>query len=97
MKKEQNFTYLDDELIFTHTINNFTTPTSLVLFSLNKSDGTLYSGTNDCKIYSAKFYDSDALIRDYIPVLDKNKRPCLFDKVDKKCYYNQGTGEFLYG
>ena len=50
-----------------------------------------------CKYYYFKLYDNDTLVRDYIPVLDKNNRPCLFDKVEKKCYYNQGSGEFLYG
>ena len=29
--------------------------------------------------------------------IDSNSRPCLFDRVSKECYYNQGTGEFLYG
>ena len=40
---------------------------------------------------------NDTLVRDYIPVLDANDRPCLFDKVSKTCFYNQGKGEFLYG
>lgn len=49
------------------------------------------------KVYSTKIYDNDTLVRDYIPVIDSSSRPCLFDKVEKKCYYNQGEGEFLYG
>ena len=49
------------------------------------------------KLYDLKLYDGDTLVRDYIPVIDSSSRPCLFDKVEKKCYYNQGTGEFLYG
>ena len=48
------------------------------------------------RIYSSKIYDGDTLVRDYIPVIDSSNRPCLFDKIEKKCYYNQGTGEFLY-
>ena len=48
-------------------------------------------------IYLTKIYDNNTLVRNYIPVLDKNKRPCLFDKVSKTCFYNQGSGEFLYG
>ena len=39
----------------------------------------------------------NTLVRDYIPVIDSSNRPCLFDKVVRECYYNQGTGEFLYG
>ena len=48
-------------------------------------------------LYYTKIYDNDTLVRDYIPVIDSSERPCLFDKVSKECYYNQGTGEFLYG
>ncbi len=48
-------------------------------------------------LYYTKIYDNANLVRDYIPVIDSTSRPCLFDKVSKECYYNQGTGEFLYG
>ena len=43
-----------------------------------------------------KIYVNDELVRDYIPVLDKQGIPALYDKVQQKYYYNQGTGEFLY-
>lgn len=33
----------------------------------------------------------------YIPCLDYNNRPCMYDTVSKKSYYNRGSGEFLYG
>ena len=50
------------------------------------------------KLYKCTFYDKNGLlIRDYIPVIDSTETPCMFDKVEKKCYYNQGTGEFLWG
>lgn len=48
------------------------------------------------RIYSCKIYDGDKLARDYIPMLDKHGVPCLYDKVEDKFYYNQGSGEFLY-
>lgn len=41
--------------------------------------------------------ENDNLVMDMIPVLDKNNVPCMYDKVNKKFYFNQGTGEFLYG
>lgn len=47
-------------------------------------------------IWYFKIYEGDILVRDYIPVLDSSNRPCLYDKVEDKFYYNQGTGEFLY-
>lgn len=36
------------------------------------------------------------LVRDYIPVLDRNGTPCMLDRVENKLYYNQGDGDFLY-
>ena len=48
------------------------------------------------RLYALKLYVDGDLVRDYIPVLDINDRPCLFDKVSNTFFYNQGTGEFLY-
>ena len=49
------------------------------------------------KLFSAKFIQNNILIRDFIPVLDENNIPCMFDKVESKFYYNQGTGNFIAG
>ena len=49
------------------------------------------------KIYYIKIYDNNILVRDFIPVLDKDGVPCMFDKVEAKFYYNQGTGQFIAG
>lgn len=32
-----------------------------------------------------------------IPMLDDNNRPCMYDNISNRYYYNEGTGEFLYG
>ena len=47
-------------------------------------------------IWYFKIYEGDTLVRDYIPVIDSSNRPCLYDKVEDKFYYNEGSGEFLY-
>jgi hypothetical protein len=41
-------------------------------------------------------WENNALIHDFIPVLDWNDVACLYDKVTDELYYNQGTGEFSY-
>lgn len=69
---------------------------SLYLFADN-IENTRVNQYSSVKLYSFKYYSSNNLIRDYVPVLDTNKRPCLFDKVSKTCFYNQGEDEFLYG
>lgn len=48
------------------------------------------------KLYVLKLYINGNLVRDYIPVIDSSNRPCLYDKVEDKFYYNEGSGEFLY-
>ena len=50
-----------------------------------------------CKLYSFQIYNSDTLVRDFVPCLDNNNIPCLYDKVEGKAYYNAGTGSFTYG
>lgn len=49
------------------------------------------------RIYRVKLKNNDNLVRDYIPVLDFDMQPCLYDKVSGKLFYNQGTGSFLCG
>lgn len=47
------------------------------------------------KLYSCKIYDNGVLVRDYIPVIDSSNVACLYEQVEKKFYYNQGTGQFI--
>ena len=49
------------------------------------------------KYYNVKFYSKNVLVRDFIPVLDGDGVPCMYDKVEGKFYYNQGTGQFIAG
>lgn len=49
------------------------------------------------KLYYFQIYEDEVLVKDFIPVIDNNNVPCLYDKVEGKLYYNQGEGEFLYG
>ena len=67
--------------------------TMLLFASLTDNNVIQYSSS---KIFNFKFYEGDVLTRDYIPVLDWNDVPCMYDRVNNKLYYNQGTGEFSY-
>lgn len=57
----------------------------------------LFGADIDEKIYYFKIYDNDVLVRDFIPVLDHNGSPCMYDKVSKQFFYNSGTGDFIAG
>lgn len=73
---------------------NFQLDYTMYIFASNNT-GNVYESSN-LRFYYLKLYDGNKLIRDYIPVLDYDKVPCLYDKVEGKFYYNKGTGEFLY-
>ena len=49
------------------------------------------------RIYSAQIQEGGELVRDFIPVVDKDGVACMYDKVNKEYYYNQGTGNFTPG
>ena len=69
---------------------------SIRLFSSIHSNKGVYAFVSG-KIYWFKIYNNNILVRDFIPVLDNNNVPCLFDRVEFKFYYNQGTGQFIAG
>ena len=60
------------------------------------SNGTSASGMNG-RIYYCKIYDNDTLVRDFIPAIDPLGVPCMYDLIEKKAYYNRGTGNFKGG
>ena len=48
------------------------------------------------RIYGCKIWDGATVVRNYLPALDPAGRPCMFDTVSRKPFYNAGSGEFLY-
>ena len=90
--------YLDNILKGTISSNVDLISYSIYLFATNNA-GTAFHHMQG-RIYYVKFYsdvNGTVLIHDFIPVLDKNGVASLYDKVEGKFYYNQGTGEFLWG
>lgn len=81
---------------YAYTSNAANIAKNIYLFGLN-NNGSAY-GLANLKIYKTSFSTGDGnLIRDFIPVLDENNVPCMYDKVEDKFYYNQGTGQFVAG
>lgn len=81
----------------TLTPKTFTSSYTMPLFSLRSSTNFPSRGSFVGKMYYFQIYDNDTLVRDFIPVLDSNGIPCMYDKVEGKFYYNQGTGNFIAG
>lgn len=81
--------YTDSTVLPSTQISN-----SLYIFNVNEA---ITAGNNaKMKLYNCKIYIDDILVKDLIPVLDKNNIPCLYDSVSDKFFYNKGTGQFLY-
>lgn len=67
----------------------------ITLFKSNYSGEP--STCSNISLYYCKIYNSDILVRDFVPALDNNNVACLYDKVTKTFFYNSGTGDFVIG
>lgn len=47
------------------------------------------------KIYGAKIWEGDTLIRDYIPVVDGDNKGCFYDKTLNALFYSSGSSDFV--
>ena len=74
---------------------SFTTTYPIYIFVDNRGGTPTYF--TKYKLKYLKFWDRGTIVRDFIPALDKNGTPCLFDRVEAKFYYNKGTGNFIAG
>ncbi len=83
----------NNDVLINLPTSSFVSPYSMYLFAIHRAS---YS-TGRSRIYYCKLYDNHVLVRDFIPVLDKDGVPCMYDKVEGKFYYNAGTGQFIAG
>lgn len=77
------------------TSDNASTELDDYLFCYNLSGNASYNVK--AKIYFAKIWKENSLVRDFIPVLDSNGVACMYDKISNTFFYNNGTGDFIAG
>ena len=77
----------------TFSVSDFTSTATMALFRSKNVSGDYFRG----RIYSCKHYSGDELIQDFVPCLDTEGVPCMFDFVSQKPFYNVGTGSFTWG
>lgn len=78
---------------YSNTANSFTSPYTLDLFALHRSSVLLPS--NGMKLYYAKIWDNDVLVRDFIPVIRHSDYQIgMLDLCEMKFYGNAGTNKF---
>lgn len=74
---------------------NFTYTTTLTIYLFGRNGvSNAYSWRE--KIYNGQISRGTAIIRDFIPVLNENGEPGMYDKVGKRFFGNIGTGTFGY-
>ena len=85
-----------DDVILSTAHGTRSDPINIFVNGVNALSNT--TGLNG-RFFSAKIWNNDTgvLVRDFIPVLDMNGTPCMFDKVEQKFYYNAGTDDFIAG
>ena len=77
----------------TFSVSDFTSTVTMALFRAKNVSGDYFQG----RIYSCKHYSGDELIQDFVPCLDTEGVPCMFDFVSRNSFYNKGTGSFTWG
>lgn len=88
--------YVDGVLVNTCTTEYDNPGIPIYLFAMNQND-TVFHGTNDSlTLYSCEIKVGGVEVRSFIPVLDFNDVPCLYDKISGNFFYNAGTGNFSY-
>ena len=84
----------DGTAVFSNTfsVHDFTSTVTMALFRTKPLDNGFRG-----RIYSCKHYNGDELVQDFVPCLDTEGVPCMFDLVSQKPFYNVGTGSFTWG
>lgn len=96
---DSGFTYSQSSNLTARTVatgtNTGNNSKTIYLFARNWNSEKCIS---KMKLYSAKFYKNNILVRDFVPMLDNNAGSVgLYDKVNKQMYLNIGTGNFIGG
>lgn len=95
----QKYTVTISRNYFSVDSNQYENPNSTTKFEADKTDINLFSTYATgilggyIRIYSAKIYKDNVLLRDFVPMLNTDGVLCLYDKVESKYYYNTFVGD----
>lgn len=70
---------------------------TIYIWGRNSAGTILNSTLTIAKLYYFQIYQDNVLVRDFVPILDRQDRIYLYDKVSQTKFYNQGTGDFVAG
>ena len=93
IKQDKNYLFVNGELQYTFTDGEWAVNNSIYLFYAYASDRC-----GIFKLYYCKIWEDGILVRDFLPAISTEEghigEACLFDTVENKYYYNQGTRKF---
>ena len=81
---------------YTPTRGSTSPDSPLYIFAKTVNNSSAIDHRSNYKLYHFRIYENGTLVRNYIPVLDENNIPCLYDTVNDNYFYNAGTGTFSY-
>ena len=76
--------------------NREITQNTVHLFKLNEGT-TPYTQYIKGQAYGMKMTKGHEIVLDFLPALNPDGVPCMYDVIRKKAFYNAGTGDFLWG
>jgi hypothetical protein len=86
----------DVEMYISSQTGTYTNPVWIFSYNYNGAYSTS-NGKWVGRIYRAQITQRDSLIHDYVPCLDADNRPCMYDLIEQEALYNQSGGtEFAY-
>ena len=96
---DKNNIYINGELIYSMTYNEFQLTVPLYLFLINNNNSPVTTvAQNSKKVKSFKIWDNNVLVRNFIPCYRKSDNVIgMYDNVNDVFYTNQGSGAFLKG
>lgn len=70
----------------------------MYMFAQQSAGNAEYVDSSYFRVYECKIWESEELIRDFIPCYRKtDNKPGMYDMINGIFYINQGTGEFIMG
>lgn len=85
----------DKPLGGTQTSSNFANASIPLFARLNVTNN--HTACSSVRIYRVEITEQNRTTHKFVPALDGNNVPCMYDEITKKYHYNKGTGEFNYG
>lgn len=85
---------INDVVTSNYSVDYFECEKTAWLMSCYSSSASEYCSG---KLYSAKIYDGDKIIRDYVPCKNPDGKPGVFDLIGNEFLGNAGSGEFIPG